>query len=163
MQVYIVYYILYIHITHYFFPWYSKLGDWTFLASGTGLSPSPSKPLYIHGMLSENSSLIVPFRNPTEHTVIVEVNVKENVLNTGMQNTSLLATVHVLRAHHFSKKLAGYWRAPLIYGYLRFKCITVDCMTIVLFRFRVTEQNRRGVSKWASFLSSFKTKRRYFT
>ncbi len=53
------------------------------MASGTGLNPKPAKPICVHGKLSENSSVIVPFRNPTEHTVVVDVSLKEKSLHSG--------------------------------------------------------------------------------
>ena len=54
-----------------------QLGDWVFLASGTGLTPQPADPINVYSELGENSSIIIPFRNPTEDEVIIDVIMKE--------------------------------------------------------------------------------------
>ncbi|XP_048577373.1 cilia- and flagella-associated protein 47-like isoform X2 [Nematostella vectensis] len=58
-----------------------QLGDWVFLASGTGLMPGANEPINIYSELGGNSSHIIPFRNPTDQDVIVDVMLKERTLS----------------------------------------------------------------------------------
>lgn len=56
-----------------------QLGSWIFLASGTGMMPGPVDPVNIYSQLGGNSSVIIPFENPTERQVIVDVVMKEQL------------------------------------------------------------------------------------
>ncbi|PFX34680.1 Calponin-likey domain-containing protein 2 [Stylophora pistillata] len=68
----------------------SQLGRWVFLASGTGMMPGPVDPINIYSQLGGNSSVIIPFKNPTERQVIVDVIMKERLLSrSGSLFTSL--------------------------------------------------------------------------
>lgn len=58
-----------------------QLGDWVFLASGTGLMPGPAGPIDICSELGGNKSVILPFRNPTDRDVVVDVMLKERTLS----------------------------------------------------------------------------------
>ncbi|XP_072178621.1 cilia- and flagella-associated protein 47-like [Diadema setosum] len=55
-----------------------QLGDWVFVASGTGLTPTPLDPVSISATLGSNTSLIIPFRNPTAENVLVDVVLTDN-------------------------------------------------------------------------------------
>ena len=50
-----------------------QLGDWVFMASGTGLTPTPLDPVSVSATLGSNTSLIIPFRNPLNEAVVVDV------------------------------------------------------------------------------------------
>lgn len=60
---------------------YFQLGSWVFHASGTGMMPGPVDPINIYSQLGGNSSVIIPFRNPTDRQVIVDVIMKERLLS----------------------------------------------------------------------------------
>ncbi|XP_033113331.1 cilia- and flagella-associated protein 47-like isoform X2 [Anneissia japonica] len=55
-----------------------QLGEWVFIASGTGLTPAPLETVSISSTLLSNTSLIIPFRNPTNETVFVDVVLSDN-------------------------------------------------------------------------------------
>ncbi|XP_077977423.1 cilia- and flagella-associated protein 47-like [Glandiceps talaboti] len=61
----------------------SQLGDLVYIASGSGLTPQPMDPVSVSASLGANTSLIVPFRNPMDETVLVDVVLSDNkeVLN----------------------------------------------------------------------------------
>ncbi|XP_058874974.1 cilia- and flagella-associated protein 47-like, partial [Acipenser ruthenus] len=50
-----------------------QLEEWTFHMSGVGLIPLPMEPLSISTCVGTHSSIIVPFRNPTDDNVLVDV------------------------------------------------------------------------------------------
>ncbi|CAH1800026.1 unnamed protein product [Owenia fusiformis] len=50
-----------------------KLGEWKFYASGTGLLPRVQDPVSINSPAGSNATLIIPFRNPLDHSVLVDV------------------------------------------------------------------------------------------
>ncbi|XP_078698604.1 cilia- and flagella-associated protein 47-like isoform X8 [Branchiostoma floridae x Branchiostoma belcheri] len=50
-----------------------QLGDWVYLASGTGILPQPLDPVMVSAEFQSNTSLIIPFRNPFDEPVIVDV------------------------------------------------------------------------------------------
>lgn len=52
---------------------YCQLGEWKFLLSGTGVTPTPVDPVSVSAILGSNTSLIIPFRNPTDEQVLVDV------------------------------------------------------------------------------------------
>ena len=58
-----------------------QLGRWVFLAAGTGMMPGPVDPINIYSQLGSNSSVIIPFKNPTERQVMVDVVMKERLLS----------------------------------------------------------------------------------
>ncbi|XP_033635373.1 cilia- and flagella-associated protein 47-like isoform X1 [Asterias rubens] len=55
-----------------------QLGDWVFMASGTGLTPTPLDPVSVSATLGSNTSLIIPFRNPLNEAVVVDVILSDN-------------------------------------------------------------------------------------
>ena len=50
-----------------------QLGEWVFMSSGTGLTPKPLDPVSVSATLGSNTSLIIPFRNPLNETILVDV------------------------------------------------------------------------------------------
>ena len=50
-----------------------QLGEWVFMASGTGLTPTPLDPVSVSAILGSNTSLIIPFRNPLNEAVLIDV------------------------------------------------------------------------------------------
>ena len=50
-----------------------QLGEWIFMASGTGLTPKALDPVSVSATMGSNTSLIIPFRNPLNETVLVDV------------------------------------------------------------------------------------------
>ncbi|XP_075257847.1 cilia- and flagella-associated protein 47-like isoform X3 [Convolutriloba macropyga] len=55
-----------------------QFGEWVFLASGSGVSPVEVDPVSVYCQLSANSSIIIPFRNPTDENVFVDVMLAAN-------------------------------------------------------------------------------------
>ncbi|XP_041462969.1 cilia- and flagella-associated protein 47-like isoform X1 [Lytechinus variegatus] len=55
-----------------------QLGDWVFIASGTGLTPTPLDPVSVSATLGSNTSLIIPFRNPTSENILVDIVLSDN-------------------------------------------------------------------------------------
>ena len=45
------------------------------------MMPGPMDPINIYSELGGNSSVIIPFRNPTERQVVVDVIMKERLLS----------------------------------------------------------------------------------
>lgn len=50
-----------------------QLGEWIFIASGSGLLPMVQDPVSVFTVVGSNTTLIIPFRNPMDHAVICEV------------------------------------------------------------------------------------------
>lgn len=50
-----------------------QLGDWTFYASGVGLVPGPQEPVNITSTVNDHASTIIPFHNPTDVHLLVDV------------------------------------------------------------------------------------------
>ena len=50
-----------------------QLGEWVFVASGTGLLPQAQDPVSVYTVAGSNTTLIIPFRNPMDHAVLCEV------------------------------------------------------------------------------------------
>ncbi|CAL1538368.1 unnamed protein product [Lymnaea stagnalis] len=50
-----------------------QLGDWVFIASGTGLLPRPQPPICTYTIVGSNTTVIIPFRNPTDVSVLVDI------------------------------------------------------------------------------------------
>ncbi|XP_021363645.1 cilia- and flagella-associated protein 47-like isoform X2 [Mizuhopecten yessoensis] len=50
-----------------------QLGEWVFIASGTGLLPLPQDPVSVFTEAGSNTTLIIPFRNPMDHAVMVDI------------------------------------------------------------------------------------------
>ncbi|XP_070567350.1 cilia- and flagella-associated protein 47-like [Ptychodera flava] len=55
-----------------------QLGDLVYMSSGNGLTPRPVDPVSISASLGANTSLIIPFRNPMDQTVLVDVILSDN-------------------------------------------------------------------------------------
>lgn len=53
-----------------------QLGEWVFVASGTGLLPQPQEPVSVYTEAGSNTTMIIPFRNPMDHAVLVDVSLK---------------------------------------------------------------------------------------
>ena len=49
-----------------------------YLASGRGLAPLPMEPLSVSASVGSNTSLILPFRNPTDATVLADITMVDN-------------------------------------------------------------------------------------
>ncbi|XP_041127618.1 cilia- and flagella-associated protein 47-like isoform X2 [Polyodon spathula] len=81
-----------------------QLAEWTFHMSGVGLIPRPMEPLSISTCVGTHSSIIVPFRNPTDDNVLVDV------LLTDQEQTMHRLSTSVLR-QSISKESA--FRLPL--------------------------------------------------
>lgn len=58
-----------------------QLGSWVFHASGTGMMPGAADPINLYSQLGGNSSVIIPFKNPTDRQVTVDVIMKERLLS----------------------------------------------------------------------------------
>lgn len=54
-----------------------QLGEWVFVASGTGLLPQPQEPVSVYTEAGSNTTMIIPFRNPMDHAVLVDVSLKD--------------------------------------------------------------------------------------
>jgi len=50
-----------------------QLGDWTFCVTGVGLPPGPQEPINITATISDHSTAIIPFCNPTDVHVLLDV------------------------------------------------------------------------------------------
>ncbi|ESO84826.1 hypothetical protein LOTGIDRAFT_196276 [Lottia gigantea] len=50
-----------------------QFGEWVFEASGIGLIPSPQDPVSVYTAAGSNTTLIIPFRNPMDQTVLADV------------------------------------------------------------------------------------------
>ncbi|XP_035825915.1 cilia- and flagella-associated protein 47 [Aplysia californica] len=50
-----------------------QLGEWVFVASGTGLLPRPQAPVSVYTSAGSNTTLIIPFRNPTDSAVLADI------------------------------------------------------------------------------------------
>lgn len=61
------------HILTYIVTPCFQLGEWVFIASGTGLLPQTQDPVSVFTVAGSNTTLIIPFRNPMDQTVICEV------------------------------------------------------------------------------------------
>ena len=57
----------------FYSPLCSQLGEWVFIASGTGLLPQTQDPVSVYTVAGSNTTLIIPFRNPMDNAVICEV------------------------------------------------------------------------------------------
>ncbi|RXM29158.1 Cilia- and flagella-associated protein 47 [Acipenser ruthenus] len=66
------------------------LEEWTFHMSGVGLIPLPMEPLSISTCVGTHSSIIVPFRNPTDDNVLVDVLLTDQEQTMHRLSTSIL-------------------------------------------------------------------------
>ncbi|KAL3884217.1 hypothetical protein ACJMK2_030436, partial [Sinanodonta woodiana] len=55
-----------------------QLGEWIFVASGTGLLPLTQDPVSVYTVAGSNTTLIIPFRNPMDHAVVCQVMLTDN-------------------------------------------------------------------------------------
>lgn len=53
-----------------------QLGEWVFFASGTGILPQAQDPVSITAPAGSSTTLIIPFRNPLDIPVLVDVKLK---------------------------------------------------------------------------------------
>ncbi|KAK2169816.1 hypothetical protein NP493_1175g00013 [Ridgeia piscesae] len=67
-----------------------QLGEWVFLASGVGRLPEEQDAVSVTAPAATNSTLIIPFRNPTDTTI--KVNVKLTTLLALPTTPSLVVT-----------------------------------------------------------------------
>ena len=58
-----------------------QLGEWVFVASGTGLIPQAQDPVSIFTVAGSNVTLIIPFRNPMDYPVLCEVMLRGKLLS----------------------------------------------------------------------------------
>ncbi|XP_052240686.1 cilia- and flagella-associated protein 47-like isoform X3 [Dreissena polymorpha] len=54
-----------------------QLGEWVFVASGTGLLPQTQDPVSVFTVAGSNTTLIIPFRNPMDSPVLCEVMLRD--------------------------------------------------------------------------------------
>ncbi|XP_059154686.1 cilia- and flagella-associated protein 47-like isoform X2 [Physella acuta] len=50
-----------------------RYGDWVFIASGTGLLPRPHPPINAISAVFSNTTIIIPFRNPTDVPILADI------------------------------------------------------------------------------------------
>ncbi|XP_076467202.1 cilia and flagella-associated protein 47-like [Babylonia areolata] len=55
-----------------------QLGEWVFVASGTGLLPQPQDPVSVYTGTDTSTTLIIPFRNPMDTPVMAFVVLKDH-------------------------------------------------------------------------------------
>lgn len=55
-----------------------QLGEWVFLASGTGLLPHPQAAVSIYTAKGASNNIIIPFRNPMDTHVLASVQLKDH-------------------------------------------------------------------------------------
>ncbi len=60
-----------------------QLGEWVYYASGSGRLPQPQDPVSITALAGSNNTLIIPFRNPLDQAVLLDVQM------TGTTNCTL--------------------------------------------------------------------------
>ncbi|XP_070190234.1 cilia and flagella-associated protein 47-like isoform X3 [Littorina saxatilis] len=65
-----------------------QLGEWVFVASGTGLLPLPQDPVRVFTGPGSNTTLIIPFRNPMDTPVVANVVLKDYTENTDILRVS---------------------------------------------------------------------------
>jgi hypothetical protein len=58
-----------------------QLGEWVFMVNGFGLLPQIQDPINITALLGDNSSIIVPFRNPTDAHILVDIQLRDKAWN----------------------------------------------------------------------------------
>lgn len=63
-------------LMHFYLNLNYQLGEWVFVASGTGLLPQPQEPVSVYTEAGSNTTMIIPFRNPMDHAVLVDVSLK---------------------------------------------------------------------------------------
>ncbi|KAK7478911.1 hypothetical protein BaRGS_00029892 [Batillaria attramentaria] len=54
-----------------------QLGEWVFVASGTGLLPQPQDPVSVYTSSGTNTTLIIPFRNPMDMPILASITLKD--------------------------------------------------------------------------------------
>jgi len=55
-----------------------QMGEVVYIASGRGLAPLPMEPLSVSASVGSNTSLILPFRNPTDVPVLADITMVDN-------------------------------------------------------------------------------------
>ena len=55
-----------------------QMGEVIYIASGRGLAPLPMEPLSVSASVGSNTSLILPFRNPTDVPVLADITMVDN-------------------------------------------------------------------------------------
>ncbi|KAL3045754.1 hypothetical protein OYC64_013917 [Pagothenia borchgrevinki] len=68
-----------------------QLQDWCVLFSGCGLIPDSEEPLSISSLIGSNASFTIPFRNPTELQVVVDISLTDKDPN-GASNCHQITT-----------------------------------------------------------------------
>jgi len=90
-----------------------QLGEVVYLVSGRGLAPSPMEPLSVSAASGSSTSLILPFRNPTDVPVLVDVTITDHEQTMNSISSSLIrcytfclrcAVINVLFEVLFSSK-----------------------------------------------------------
>ena len=54
------------------------MGEAKYLVAGRGVSPQPMEPVSVSAGVGSNTSLILPFRNPTDVPVLVDVTLTDH-------------------------------------------------------------------------------------
>ena len=73
------------------------------------MMPGPMDPINIYSELGGNSSVIIPFRNPTERQVVVDVIMKERLLSRSGE--IFIVTFVIYNIVVFTKSVnSNFWR-----------------------------------------------------
>ncbi|XP_078495986.1 cilia- and flagella-associated protein 47 isoform X1 [Ciona intestinalis] len=67
-----------------------QLGEAAYLISGRGLAPTPMEPVSVSAGVGSSTSLILPFRNPTDTTVIVDATICDHEQTMNEISSSIL-------------------------------------------------------------------------
>ncbi|KAK5875138.1 hypothetical protein CesoFtcFv8_027655 [Champsocephalus esox] len=68
-----------------------QLQDWCVLFSGRGLIPDSEEPLSISSLIGSNASITIPFKNPTELQIVVDISLTDKDPN-GVSNCHQITT-----------------------------------------------------------------------
>ena len=78
-----------------------QLGDVIYYVTGRGLAPSLMEPLSISASVGAGTSLLLPFRNPTDLPVLVDIHMSDNDTTLNSIAKSMLRFVLSLLACSF--------------------------------------------------------------
>ncbi|KAG9349623.1 hypothetical protein JZ751_028071, partial [Albula glossodonta] len=90
-----------------------ELGEWVFLLSGTGLAPGLMEPLSVISRVGSHSSLILPFRNPMEHSVLLYLCLTDEEQSLDTLHPSVLGMSFECKGKAFSIPLRKTQAIPL--------------------------------------------------
>ncbi|KAK3775916.1 hypothetical protein RRG08_017206 [Elysia crispata] len=84
-----------------------QLGEWVFVASGTGLVPRPQAPVSTYTAAGSNTTLIIPFRNPTDVPVLADIILTDTETGPGHYTPDLKESPFKLLLKHDSGLRVG--------------------------------------------------------